>query len=139
MVEILIVVAIIGVLVGAFITILDPANQLRGSRDSKRKSNLQQIRTALELYRADCGSYPNAVSNAVPSPLSNPRTGSCPNSPITYLQSVPRDPKTNVPYTYSPSGSTSYQLIACLERINDPEGSGACAGGSGRNYTVTNP
>ncbi|MFH1840960.1 MAG: type II secretion system protein GspG [Candidatus Shapirobacteria bacterium] len=59
MVELLIVIAIIGVLAG--IGISSYIGQLARARDSRRKADLEQIRSALEMCRADVGSYPNAI------------------------------------------------------------------------------
>lgn len=128
LVEILVVIAIIGILAAGFITILNPANHLKGSRDSKRKADLRQIQTGLELYRADNGTYPGNGSISC--------GGNLTNGSVTYISNIPCDPSAGRSYSYSSSGST-YTLIACLERNNDPDGAGAC--GSGIYYTVKNP
>ncbi len=131
LVEILIVVAVIGVLAAGFITILNPANQLKGSRDSRRKADLKQIQTGLELFRADNGSYP---ANGSISCGGNLTSGS-----ITYISNIPCDPSPPRSYVYTSSGST-YTLVACLERSNDPDASGGAAcSGTGRSYAVRNP
>jgi prepilin-type N-terminal cleavage/methylation domain-containing protein len=128
LVEILVVIAIIGVIAAGFITILNPANHLKGSRDSKRKSDLRQIQTGLELYRADNGIYPGNGSITC--------GGNLTSGSITYISNIPCDPRADRSYSYNSSGST-YTLDACLERDNDPDGNGAC--GSGIYYTVRNP
>lgn len=127
LVEIIIVVALIGVLAGGLITIIDPAGQLKGSRDSKRKADLKQIQAALELYRADMGSYPDnsdigtdAANNSTNTSLvDNPSSVQ-----ITYLQTVPKDPKSSAHYYYCTSSScgvtSGYRIYACLEKSNDP-------------------
>lgn len=152
LVEIIIVVALIGVLAGGLITILDPAGQLKGSRDSKRKSDLKQIQAALELYRADQGTYPDN-SDIGYDVANNPSNTSFVDYPTnvqaTYLQTVPKDPRSNAHYYYCTSstcGVTSgYRIYACLEKSNDPDrattGSfptGYCAAGSSFIF-VTNP
>ncbi|MBI2195693.1 MAG: type II secretion system protein [Candidatus Levybacteria bacterium] len=61
LVELLIVIAIIGVL-----TTLLMANFIgvrQRARDAQRKSDLRQIQSALELYRSDQGSYPQILPN----------------------------------------------------------------------------
>lgn len=132
----LIVVSLLGILATGLIALINPVHQLKISRDAKRKSDLRQIQAALELFRADCGRYPAPVSNAVPNSLTS---ASCPGYTgpgVVYMQSVPTDPKTRTAYSYTTS-SGGYVLSACLENINDPDGSGTCP--SGRTYAVNSP
>jgi len=56
-IEILVSVTIIAVLIA--IGVASYASVNRRARDAKRKSDLEQIRSALEQYRADFGSYPD--------------------------------------------------------------------------------
>ncbi len=149
-------VALIGVLAGGLITILDPAGQLKGSRDSKRKADLKQIQAALELYRADKGSYPDASSDSNPdNSVANCDSGTtlkdaCSGTEATYLQTVPKDPKSpNGHYYYCTSracGVTNgYRIYSCLEKTNDPDKATGtppaylgCASGASYMF-VTNP
>lgn len=143
LVEILIVVAILGILATALISLINPTLQIQKSRDARRKSDLRQIQSALELYRADCGSYPARSGTSVPSPLTSvspPVTSpsTCAGSGVTYMQTVPIDPKSPARiYTYQIVGSGGYTLTACLENIRDPEGGSACP--SGLTYSVSSP
>ncbi|MDD5121738.1 MAG: type II secretion system protein, partial [Patescibacteria group bacterium] len=59
LVELLIVVAIIGLLTTIAIFAVTPA--LAKARDAKRAQALKSLSTALELYLADSGSYPNGA------------------------------------------------------------------------------
>lgn len=93
------------------------------ARDARRKVDVEEMRSALELYRSDQAnaSYPLAsnLSNLVP----------------TYIREIPVDPITDVEYSYTPlpdspactnlAGNlcTSYQITANLE--------------DGTTYTVT--
>lgn len=76
-VEILVVVTIIGVLATIGAVSYQSAN--KKSRDGKRKADMEQIRAALEMYRADSNAYPAAFSSlsgyiqSVPSPPPNTR------------------------------------------------------------------
>ena len=108
---------------------------MQKSRDSTRKSDFKQIQTGLELYMSDCGSYPTAQANRLPDPL----TSSCTGSPVTYIQTVPKDPKTNRSYVYINTSQGGYILAGCLENDNDPDGvdNGTCP--SGKSYGVRNP
>ncbi len=134
LVELLIVIAIIGIL-----STLITANFIgvrQRSRDATRKSNLRQIQSALELYRSDQGSYPTSVPNCTTSLMSPDCTST------TYMQKVPTDPGTSVYYTYSSDGTT-YTLIACLENLNDSDkdatNASSCTGTSNWSFTLKNP
>jgi general secretion pathway protein G len=114
LIELLIVIAIIGILIAfGSISYLTASKQ---SRDTRRKTDLEQIRQALETYRAETGRYP--LTSDTTSVLA-------PN----YISTVPTGPK-NDSYTYSSSAGTSYTLCASLETITSPA---TC------NWTVTNP
>ncbi len=128
-VELLVVISIIAVLATGFIVIMNPALQLKISRDARRKSDLKQIQAALELYRADQSSYPNpSSSNSVAIcsgiTLAVPCSG---GSSVAYLQSVPRDPNTGGHYYYCTSSCTSvnsYRIYTCLENTGDRDARG---------------
>lgn len=79
------------------------------SRDAKRKSDLEQVRSALEMYRTDNGWYPG--SSQVFIPLTDLSSSLVP----TYLPSIPADPK-GTTYYYSPVQGASaniYQYCVC--------------------------
>lgn len=104
LIELLVVIAIIGILitVGA----VSYQRAVRLSRDAKRKTDLEQIRQALETYRSEMGVYPD--SSGWESTLEN-----------GYITTIPED--TTTPYTYTPGGtSTTYQLCATLETTAIP-------------------
>ncbi len=130
LVELLIVIGIIGVLAGMVIAVLNPRHFQAKSRDAKRKADLEQVRSALEMYRADNGNYP-AGSGSVASVLTVLQTNG-------YL-TLPTDPGT-YDYRYVSAGLTTYQLCAYLEKETGSSacGGGAC-GGATCNYQVTNP
>lgn len=134
LIELLIVIAIIGILAALLLVNLIGIRQR--ARDAQRKSDLRQIQSAIELYRADSGSYPTSLSTCGQS-----LTGSG-ASPSTYMQKIPCDPLTGGSYTYSSAGST-YSLIACLENSNDSQKDGTnvspCNGTTNFSFTVTNP
>lgn len=133
LVELLIVVAVIGIL-SALLT----ANFIgvrQRARDAQRKADLKQMQSSLELYRADQGAYPTAISNCGTSFKSPDCTSS------TYMQKVPLDPG-GTAYTYSSNGTT-YSIIACLENGNDSQKDSTnvspCNGTSNFSFTVNNP
>jgi len=133
LVELLVVMAILGVLVtvtlGSF-----RSSQARG-RDAQRKSDLKQISSALELYYSDYGKYPDA-------PL--PWGGEFTDGKTIYFKIVPVDPVDDYDYFYrvpDAPGNQAFQLFAFLENTEDPDiiptaqscGSKIC------NFAITSP
>src|SRR5438445_1674524 len=89
LIELLIVVAIIAILAAILIP-----NFLRARAQSQyaaSKGNLKNLATALESYFVGKASYPAAITDLA--------TGQA------YLRAIPKDPCTNVAYTYTASGS----------------------------------
>jgi len=136
LIELLVVISIIGILVA--VSIFGLSGIRESSRDAKRKSDLELIKSGLELYRADCNRYPttlifgSALVGATP-PASCLATN-------TYISEVPTD---SIPasrnYVYRVIGS-GYEICTSLEQsglatIN----CGSSCGGSGCNYKVINP
>jgi len=127
LVELLVVVAIIGLLAGVLVTLIDPATQLRRGRDTQRKSDLSRIQSSIEIFRADLSAYPCVLPGAgcagtLPAGCGLPLTGGAP--PSTYMNQVPCDPSSPPPtvYIYSTNAAfTAYCLRACLEDLTDKE------------------
>lgn len=125
-IELIVVMGVISVLATVLITIINPIAQFAKSRDGKRKADLEQMRAALEEYRADQGSY-------FTPPGSQAYLVACGNSfstgSTTYIQNMPCDPlgsgqlynSQNYAYGVNPTGS-SYAAVACLENANDSQG-----------------
>lgn len=101
LVELLIVITIIGILAG--IGIGSYIGQLVKARDTRRKADLEQIRSALEMYWADCNIYPVGA-------LASGSDITC--SGKIYLK-IPSGPSGDT-YTYTRVGS-GYQVCATLE------------------------
>lgn len=146
MIELLVVISIIGILVAVSIFGLQGARE--ASRDAKRKADLEQIRSGIEIYRADCNTYPVGSGNA--STVLNTSGGalrgngsyvSC-AATNTYMSQIPSDPVNPAKiYLYSSAGTT-YEICASLEQVTT--GSVTCGGvsscgSSNCNYKVTNP
>lgn len=94
-IEILVVATIIGVL--ATIGAVSYRSANIKSRDGKRQADLEQIRAALEMYRADNSTYP--------------ATGSLSSLTPTYIQSIPNDPR--CPSGVCATGFTDYSYASC--------------------------
>ena len=137
-VEIIIVIALIGVLSAFFIN--TSTNSLKKGRDGKRKSDLEQIRSGIETYRADCDTYPLSLTfgGAL---TGNDSTIRCPSTTL-YMSLTPQDPQNaqGLSYLYWSNGVT-YQICATLETGS---GSVTCGGASNCgtgvcNYQVISP
>lgn len=141
LIELLVVIAIIGILMA--ISIFGLAGARESSRDARRKSDLELLRSGLELYKADCNAYPTTTVLTYPLPSSlagNNSTTSC-LSTNTYISAIPTDPvaaSRNYRYATTTNG---YELCAALEQGSGSVtcgGSSVC-GSSTCNYKVTNP
>ncbi|KKS00733.1 hypothetical protein A2470_03455 [Candidatus Curtissbacteria bacterium RIFOXYC2_FULL_41_11] len=145
LIELLVVITIIGIL--AAIAIVSYGGTQERARDSRRKSDLDAIKKALELARGDSpGAYYYPMCNGgggfcLPSGQLKDTNTTLPLSPSppaqVYIKSVPKDPKTNKGYYYYPSINNNgdpcdnqatglgycitYQLVTCLENSKDPQ------------------
>lgn len=63
LIELLVVIAIIGILAAVVLVAINPAQRIAEANDSKVKSDVGQVATALEsCYTANNGSYTNCVN-----------------------------------------------------------------------------
>lgn len=118
LIELLVTISIIAVL-----TTLLMANFIgirQRGRDGQRKSNLYQLRSALELYRTDRGSYPTTLATCGTGASLNYTDPNPPNTVTVYMQIIPCDPLTGSPFKYTSDG-TVYSFIACLENQQDAD------------------
>lgn len=117
-VELLVVVTIIIVITTAAAVSYRQTNA--NARDARRKADLEQIRSALELCRAEDGAYPATLGTSIV----------C--GTVTYLNPVPVDPRDGISgftYTYDRPTTTTYTLCADqMEGANETSP-----------YCVTNP
>jgi|SRR6185312_5987984 len=123
LIELLVVIAIIGLLASIILSSLSTAQ--RKGRDAKRLSDLRDIGTALQLYSAKHGSYPNTLAGLVTD---------------ADMPSLPTDPGSGNNYLYTAYGSgavcNNFHLGAVLEAQGAFVGSGAfqgnafCTGGA---------
>ena len=138
LVELLVVISIIGVLLGLAVFGLTGARE--SARDTKRKSDLEAIRSGLELFKADCKKYPTNDIFALESLTGDDSLASCLTA-NTYISQIPQDPQ--IParnYRYSSDGIT-YQICAALEggEITVDCGGATNCGSSRCNYKAVNP
>jgi len=145
LVELLVVMAILGVLVtlvaGGFRTA-----QVRG-RDSKRKSDLKEIANSLEVFYSDHNEYPDANGGLIQACQYDPAMGSgdCTwgaseftDGATIYFKTLPEDPVSSQNYVYrvqeiaDNANNQKYQLFAKLENPEDQN----CLGGDCANSPV---
>lgn len=110
LIELLVVIAIIGILSSVVLSSLNTA-RVKG-RDAARVSQIRQIQYALELYYDANGKYPACLFAG----------GSCGSAILNgsiHMKTVPRDPGSNLPYSYAATGSgtncSGYHLAASLD------------------------
>lgn len=135
LIELLIVISILGILASMALASYGAAQEK--SRDSRRKTDLDAMKKALELSKQDTpGAYyypscPSAASSCLITNTTETQkydgTTANPLHP-SYIPNIPTDPKTATGYTYAlfnASGATctgscvNYKLTACLESGND--------------------
>ncbi|MDO8611073.1 MAG: prepilin-type N-terminal cleavage/methylation domain-containing protein [bacterium] len=127
--ELMIVIVILGVLAalisGNFIT------SLKKGRDAARKSDLEQVQKALEMYYEDNRAYPVAgssittgeinLSGNAGSQFCHPSLGCSSTTGKVYMQKLPVDPKSSCNYFYvhETSNGEGYSLYSTLENNLD--------------------
>lgn len=142
LIEIVLVIALIGVVATLLVSLVDPVRQFKKSNDAKRKADMHQLQAVFELYRADQNQYPDIL----------PPCGSELLVDTTvYMKKIPCDPKNSgqLQYSYVRLTPDTYTLTACLENVSDPQkdepnainpsGGTYCDGTTGWSYTLTNP
>jgi prepilin-type N-terminal cleavage/methylation domain-containing protein len=132
LIELIVVITIVSVITAVGVVSFGGAS--KKSRDSKRMSDLERYRVALEMYRQTNGSYPTTAN--FPTALVN----------ANLIQSALTDPKGNT-YIYNQNGNYGYGLFAWVEDLGSTNGiyvGGNCYGScgcsvNGCNYRVLNP
>ena len=104
MIEIMVVVAIIAVL--TTIGIISYSSTQKKARDGKRKADLEQVRSALVLYRTDNGVYTTTLTWTTMAPITSYISGSSISDP---------KPLPHVQYTYTSATGATFSLCATLE------------------------
>lgn len=130
LVEILVTATIIGLLSTIGVTGFQAIT--RSGRDGLRKSDLEQIRSALEIYKSENKKYP------IP-------TVECTASLSTdYVNPYPQDPnKPTYNYCYLPATDPALTYTICAHLENGDTATDNCGAankcGGNCNYQVTNP
>lgn len=136
LIEVLVAVTIVAILISIGVVSYSSVN--KRSRDAKRKGDVEQLRSALEMYRADNGYYPNTGSGSWTdaSGLSTPLVSS-------YLPAIPSDPKSTQTYRYEAtnlSGGNYYgYCVSVLIESENPNDSCTPDTVNSHNYGVKSP
>jgi prepilin-type N-terminal cleavage/methylation domain-containing protein len=97
LIELLVVIAIIGILAAVVLVAINPAERIAEANDSKAKSNLGQVATAMEsCYTANGGKYDSCLTTSVLNTGGylkqnltdvsiNPASGT-PTAPVAYVE-----------------------------------------------------
>jgi general secretion pathway protein G len=131
LIELIVVATILGVMLT--VALVSYASTTSRSRDGKRQADVEQVRSALEMWRSDNGSYVNVSSGAVYSALSTLQTQG-------YIDKMPRDPKSTgwSEYLYTQAGSgATYTICARTENVIPNQSCSSCT--SPYNYCTKNP
>jgi type II secretion system protein G len=105
-------VVVVAIVVGFFAVLIVPGlvSGPSRARDSSRKSDLRVIKSSLENYYTEKGSYPATLAEL--------ESGAVP-----FIKKLPKDPKSGNDYIYVVSGTppSSFYLDAELENKNDKD------------------
>ena len=134
LIELLVVISIIGILVSLSLVAFQATK--KSARDGRRKADLEQIRSALEMCHSDTGNYP--IGDITSLGISIVCGGD------TYLAAVPQDPlDPTYSYQYYSDDGNTYTLCAYLETgVVATACTGLCGGACGAvacNYRTCNP
>lgn len=131
LIELLVVLGILGILTTSLLAIINPLAQIQKANDAKRKTDLESLQRALEIYYQDNGSYPPSTGNKI-------KGLSWGSSWTPYINSLPKDPLAAHHYIYYSPNNQTYYLYANLERgKNDPQAcnkGNACSSLSGSGF-----
>ena len=127
LVELLIVIAIIGILISIGLASFSRAQ--KQAKDGEKKANIESIRGALEQYYADNNQYPVTLT-WVDDLEGNP-------GPTVYIREVPQDGPVNFNYVAIPTTSAPQTIQGyCISTTLETDTSGSGCSGTG-NYSRT--
>lgn len=114
LIELLVVIGILGALAtllsGQFVS------SLKKGRDARRKSDLQSIQRAVELFYEDKKQYPT-WNFLTAGKLCE--TSACSSGEKIYMQKTSNDPSSGEAYKYTDLTGSVYKLYSCIENSND--------------------
>jgi prepilin-type N-terminal cleavage/methylation domain-containing protein len=114
LIELLVAISIIGILAALIISNLSDARAR--ARDSSRKSNLRELKTALRLYYNDNQTYPASLVSDANGDLMPDAFASADTETI-YMKQLP----TEFTYTIDPVSTDAFFLKVTLENASDSD------------------
>lgn len=139
LIELLVAISIIGVLSTLVLANFNAARER--ARDTQRKSDLRQVQNALRAYYNDIGVYPAGDNTSGFRILGCGRKDArvvCgwgaswkTDEGQTYIEALPRDPKSDWSYRYERTSLDNYSIAACLENKSDTAGKAVPTGYAG--------
>lgn len=123
--ELLIILAVIGILTVGVISVVNPVAQFQKAQDAQRKSDLSQIQKALETFYQDYGKYPDMVDNKIRRSDGSACSGNACAADwgsslwAPYMSTLPKDPSSSKNYVYyipPDSNGQTYYIYASLDR-----------------------
>ena len=131
LVELLVVVAILGILMVAVVLAINPVEIMKKGRDSTRLSDMDTLRKAVDLAVADGAILTTATGDSVSGTRVSTGTGWVALDVSDYLPTLPIDPRNNVTFTdaggtagvtgryYYSSNGSAYELNCHLESTDN--------------------
>ena len=119
LIELLVVIAILGLL--ATIVLVSLNSSRAKSRDVKRKADMRQVYTAMQLYFDVNNAYPNYAADACSAAVSG-CTGTYPSGIGTYLSAMPRDPSNDTTRYYRVKTSTGTNFCVIAANLENESG-----------------
>lgn len=108
----------------------ESSSQISAARDTQRIADLERIRSALELYRADCQLYPETLEGLIQV------SEGCASGDVGYMIVIPQDPTDGEYYYQRSADYLGYDLCAELEE--SPGGEETCPN-TEYNFHIQNP
>lgn len=137
LIELLVSISIIGILVTIALSAYSTIN--KKTHDTKRKSDIEQVRSALEMYRSENKFYP--TGGCAGASCTNVAVSTLSTDLLSYMTTIPSDPKSSQSYWYRATDLVSgnyygYCLSANLEQTNPTD---SCTPNTGYNWGTKNP
>ncbi len=122
LIEVLVVVAILGIIVA--IAVINYLNAIERARQRRSMSDLRSLATAVEAYAADLDRYPPASAFVLPAGLDLPTQNLENTRPYlqpTYVKAVPMVDGWNSWFLYSTTPSRTEYAIRAASRGGEPQ------------------
>jgi len=120
--ELLIVIAIIGILVTIVLIAIDPVRVIQNSQDTKRRAEMNQIKTALQMYFNDNRDYPASgtptlTAGLVPTYVRGQLPGVTAVTSFNYTKISTTDYRASVPVNHT-TGDDTDSVTKCSGPAN---------------------